>query len=377
MSAPRVAVIGAGGHGAKNLARVTRFDAEGRVRLVAVGDPNPPAPGSIPAHTRTHADGLDLLAAEQVDVVVISTPIHTHFPIASAAVAAGADVLLEKPTTATLAEFDALTALADAHGARVQIGFQSLGCHAIGALRTRIAAGEIGEVQRFAATGAWVRDRAYWNRVRWAGKRTLDGRIVADGVLTNPLAHATATALAISGSTRREHIDDIVLDLHRANDIEADDTSAAVLTLRDGRRLTTAVTLAAARNGEPYADAVGETGTLRLFYKTGVVQHLALDGGIVAESSHPFDELLDDLLDARADGTPLAAPIAETGAFMRLVDAVMTAPEPHPIDAAHVIEVDDDLGAHRVVTGVEQALQRALQAESTFTALGEPFAVDP
>ncbi|QAY59081.1 Gfo/Idh/MocA family oxidoreductase [Microbacterium protaetiae] len=374
MNAPRLAVIGTGGHGGKHLARAVRLHEEGRVRLVAVGDPNPPGPELIPADTRCHPDGLSLLAAEDVDVVIVSTPIHTHFSIAAAAVRAGADVLLEKPTTATLTEYDELVALTAAHRARVQIGFQSLGCAAVDVVRRRIAEGVIGEVMRFSATGAWVRDERYWARARWAGRRTLDGVVVADGVLTNPLAHATATALALSGATGRDAIAEIELDLHRANPIEADDTSVAILRLTDGRRLTTAVTLAAAATHEPFVEVVGESGTLRLYYKTGKLVTLDVHGTVRDEQTFGFGDLLDDLLSARANGHPLFAPIEQTGAFMRLVDAVVRAPVPRAIAPEHIERHDDAAGVHLVVRGVEAAIDRALRAQKTFTALGVPFA---
>ncbi len=53
----------------------------------------------------------ELLAATEVDVAIISTPIQTHVPLAELAMRAGADVLLEKPPTASLAEFEQLSAV--------------------------------------------------------------------------------------------------------------------------------------------------------------------------------------------------------------------------------------------------------------------------
>ena len=43
MNAPRLALIGTGGHGRTHVEKGLRLHAEGRVRLVAVADPNPPA----------------------------------------------------------------------------------------------------------------------------------------------------------------------------------------------------------------------------------------------------------------------------------------------------------------------------------------------
>ncbi len=53
---------------------------------------------------RTYADFHDILAREDIDAVMISTPDHWHVPMALAAFEAGKDVSLEKPVTRTIAE---------------------------------------------------------------------------------------------------------------------------------------------------------------------------------------------------------------------------------------------------------------------------------
>src|SRR5438067_5773852 len=52
--------------------------------------------------------------AADIDLVVISTPNPFHFPLARAALEAGKHVVVDKPFTTTLAEADALIALAAA-----------------------------------------------------------------------------------------------------------------------------------------------------------------------------------------------------------------------------------------------------------------------
>ena len=54
--------------------------------------------------------------------VVVATPTVTHGEVASELLSGGADVLVEKPMTATLAEADALVALARAKGRVLQVG---------------------------------------------------------------------------------------------------------------------------------------------------------------------------------------------------------------------------------------------------------------
>ena len=103
----------------------------------------------------------------------------------------------------------------------------------------------IGPVIRLGAVGAWSRTVGYWTRSPWSGRRSVQGRAVVDGVVTNALAHAVATALAIAGCQRMEDVDSVETDLYRANAIESDDTSVVRIRTTDGRDVTCALTLSA------------------------------------------------------------------------------------------------------------------------------------
>lgn len=188
--------MGVHGFGTHHLRNLARLAAAGRIELVAVADPQPPVPCAVPPSAAVYAGLDDLLpATRNLDLVIVATPIQTHAPLALAALATDADLYLEKPPVASLADFNRLCAAAQESGRGVQIGFQSLGSHALEAISELLAAGTIGTLGGISATGRWVRDRAYYKRSRWAGKRSINGVDVVDGVATNPLAHAVATAL--------------------------------------------------------------------------------------------------------------------------------------------------------------------------------------
>ena len=59
---------------------------------------------------------------DQVDLVTIATPTHSHFQVAAACLKAGLHVLVEKPMTSTLEEADELIALAEQYGLVLQVG---------------------------------------------------------------------------------------------------------------------------------------------------------------------------------------------------------------------------------------------------------------
>ncbi len=141
----RAAVIGVGSMG-KNHARIYS-ELEG-VTLVAVADPDAGRREAAARRFRvpTYATHTDLLAAESVDVVSVTVPTGLHHPVAMAALANGAHVLVEKPITSTLAEADELIGEAAARGLTLTVGHIERFNPAVAELQKRLAAGDLGQV---------------------------------------------------------------------------------------------------------------------------------------------------------------------------------------------------------------------------------------
>ncbi|MGP4113815.1 Gfo/Idh/MocA family protein [Streptomyces sp. 4N509B] len=371
----RVVLVGPRGHGWWHLANLRRLDEENVVRLVGVCDLAPMDPEELAGFGEVEqSDDFDaLLGSTGAEVAVVCTPIHTHVALALTAARRGVHLLLEKPPTPSLAAFTELTEGVERAGVACQVGFQSLGSHAVTAIRELVAEGAIGAVRGIGAGGAWARDEAYWRRSRWGGHRTLDGHDVVDGVLTNPLAHATATALRIAGADRSEDVAGVELEMYRVNDIAADDTSAARVHTTDGTTIVTAVTLCAERPGDPYVVVHGDAGRVTFWYKADRVV-LERAGREPVTTDHERTDLLANLVAHLRHGEPLLVPPARTGAFTRLVEAVRTAPDPTalPADAWRVEEGPN--GPRRVVTGVDELVERATTRLSLFSELGVPWA---
>jgi predicted dehydrogenase len=372
----RIAVVGIHGHGASHVLNAGRVG-----RLAAVVDPRPPEPSS-PAATPDVGwfSDLDSLldSGLSLDAVVLCTPLHTHAAMTTALLRAGVDVLLEKPPTTTLAEFTELLGVAEHTGRLCQVGFQSLGSTALDRVGELVDSGAIGTVTHLGAVGTWVRRRAYWERAAWAGKRMLNGRPVVDGVITNPLAHATATALRLAGARRVDDVAGIELELFRANDIESDDTSSVSISTRStASSLATTIsggfTLCAETERAPWVTVYGTTGSIRLDYTLDRV-HWTHDGGTVT-TEHPRIDLLTNLLAARRDGAALLNPLADNGAFMRVMEAVRTAPDPQPIPPEFVRWEGDGLEARPIVPRIDAALQRVADDGTTLSVTGLPWLV--
>ncbi|WP_236241199.1 Gfo/Idh/MocA family protein [Streptomyces sp. CC228A] len=368
--APPVPVVlaGARGHGRWHLDNLRRLTGAGLVRLAGVCELRPLDSAELdgcgdPAQSDDFAALLDTTGAR---VAVVCTPIDTHTDLALTAARRGVHLLLEKPPAPSEADFRRIAAAVRDAGTACQIGFQSLGSHALPAIAALVADGALGEVTGVGAAGAWARDEAYYRRSPWAGRRRMGGADVVDGVLTNPLAHAVATALALAGSTHADDVAGIELELARANDIESDDTSCVRVTTRGGIPVTAAVTLCAEQPGEPYVMVHGSRGRITFWYKQDRVLLQRAGHGPV-ETEYGRTDLLENLVRHVTRGEELLVPPERTGAFMRVVEAVRTAPDPRPLPPDRWYR--DEAGARRIVKGVDSLVHASADTLSLFSEL--------
>ncbi|HYH77795.1 MAG TPA: DUF6807 family protein [Arthrobacter sp.] len=370
---PRIALVGVHGFGERHLANLARLEAAGVVDLVAVADPHPPQDGKLGPSVAVFTTLDQLLASGPApDVVILATPIQTHAPLALAALSAGCDVYVEKPPVASMAQFQEMAAAADAAGKLVQVGFQSLGSLALPAIRESVETGEIGDVLGLSAQGMWLRTRGYFKRSRWAGKRSLDGTDVVDGVATNALAHAVATGLHMAGAHTVADVASVETDLYRANNTESDDTSVIRVRTAAGQTLLCALTLCAPEQQNPSVTVHGTQGDITFFYTEDEVVTSTTAG----ERRETFErtDLLENLLEARSTGSALLCGLQDTGAFTSVLEAIRTAEDPQEIPAAHISWDGEGDDAHPIVNGIPELIERAAKAQSTFAELGVPWA---
>ncbi|MDC0771893.1 Gfo/Idh/MocA family protein [Streptomyces sp. HD] len=367
-----IVLAGARGHGRWHLDNIRRLQDKGIVRLAGICELNPLTAQEIPeglGSPRQSADFGALLDSTGARVAVICTPIPTHTDLALTAARRGVHLLLEKPPAPSYAEFRRMADGVAEAGVTCQIGFQSLGSHAVPAVRTLMAEGAIGEIVGIGGAGAWARPEAYFRRAPWAGRRRLNGIHVIDGVLTNPLAHAVATALALGGTTRAEDVTGIETELLRANDIESDDTSCVRVTTH-GPQVVVGATLCAEDPDDPYVVVHGEHGRITFWYKQDRVLLQRANHG-PEEYEYGRTDLLENLVDHLTDGAELLVTPDMTGAFMKVVEAIRLAPDPAPLPADAWQLLPDE--QRRVVPGIDGLVAAAADTLALYSELGAPW----
>jgi predicted dehydrogenase len=122
----RIAVVGVGAFGRNHLRVWRELEASGAaVALAAVVDANPVALAEASSRygIACFATVEALLASDiKADAASICVPTVAHAAVAGSLLASGLDLLIEKPLAASLADADAMLALADTYGCLIQTG---------------------------------------------------------------------------------------------------------------------------------------------------------------------------------------------------------------------------------------------------------------
>ena len=164
MASPmRFGVVGSGFMG-QTWARVIAGHVPA-ARLMAVGGGRG-ASDLARVHGVEAVDPLALFERDDVDAVVIATPVPTHRPLTEAATRSGKHVLVEKPMTKSRADADAMVAAADAARVRLAVVSQHRYRGAPLAAKAAIDAGRIGSVRMvrvFGPNAGWDIPVDSWN----------------------------------------------------------------------------------------------------------------------------------------------------------------------------------------------------------------------
>ncbi|WP_100445815.1 Gfo/Idh/MocA family protein [Glycomyces xiaoerkulensis] len=369
LTIPRIAIVGANGYGLHHRRNLEPKRRRGELELVGLCDTaevseDPDVPIGDAA---VFDDYRRMLEDADPDIVVIATPPPTHLPIATDAMRHGCDLYLEKPPVASLEEYERLYAEMIGTGRAVQVGFQALGSHAFTALRDAMESGRIGTLEAVGVAGSWQRPDSYYRRSAWAGKRELDGTLVADGALANPFAHATQQALAIAGDWPLDG--EIELERLRCRDrIEVDDTAVWRGSNKGGVSITVAVTLCGDRKLEGDIYVRGTEGEAWLEYPT---DRLSLPGD-AEPKQYGRTDLFDNLLLHRQRGVGLISGLRRSKTFTGVLERVLNDPVPPLVDDAHLERVGAD--PVTVLDGADAAVERAAKEGRLFSELALPWA---
>ncbi len=141
-----IAVVGLG-HWGPNLARNFHRLPQAVLHTLCDADTDRlQRAGTLYPAARLTSDYESILTDPAVDAVVLATPVHTHFKLASAALQAGKHTFVEKPLARTSDEARRLVELADAQKRILMVGHVFLYNAAVRQVKQYIDSGELGDI---------------------------------------------------------------------------------------------------------------------------------------------------------------------------------------------------------------------------------------
>jgi predicted dehydrogenase len=223
---PAVAVIGCGWAGLRHARAFA--EAGARVRWAVDMDA-----GRAARLARDYADARSsteyhaVLEDPQVTAVTICLPHDLHAPTAVDAAQAGKHILCEKPIADSLEAADRMIAAADAAGVVLMIAENVRFSPLLAKVSAMIAAGSIGRLAL-----AQVTREVYTRTVERATRAWYnDAKAAAGGIMMAGGVHDVETLRMLVGEVESVFARRV---RQRLAEMEGDDTSVALLTLRDG-----------------------------------------------------------------------------------------------------------------------------------------------
>jgi predicted dehydrogenase len=199
-------------------------------RLTTVGDEF-----SVPRRTTSFDE---VLAMSDIDIVDIATPPSLHFPQAVAALAAGKQVVCEKPLVGSLADVDRLAAAEAAAKGRVMPVFQYRYGNGLQKAKRIVELGLAGKPYLATVETAWSRGAKYY-AVPWRGRWETE----LGGALLTHAIHAHDILTFLMGDIASVFANTAT----RVNTIEVEDCATASLVMQSGALASLAATLGSAK----------------------------------------------------------------------------------------------------------------------------------
>lgn len=377
-----------GGFAGWHHSTVARLEERGEAKLICTCDPHVPMFATqreswhfTERGVRVFDDYREMLAAchQELDLLVVPTPIQLHAEMHRAGVELGLPVYLEKPPTLDHAELEQMIACDRLARKASLVGFNFIIERTRLALKTRLLAGEFGSVQGATLGALWPRPADYFRRNNWAGRLMMDGRVVLDSCFGNALAHFVHNLLFWTGRDTLyswAQLAAVRAELYRAHAIEGADTFFVEADTVAGVTLRFALSHACAGASSQTETVICEKATLR--YIIGQQAEIRwTDGRVERLVPDSFDGLLENHLDyyryLRGEKDRPATTLVDTRPFVGLTDlAHVSSGHIAAIPPQFVKSVRDEKEQkdYLDVVGIQQAQESFLTRGVWPTAMG-------
>lgn len=206
---------------------------------------------------RKYTDYTKLLEVEKPELVAIATESGKHAVIALDCIAAGCNVIIEKPIALSIADADAIIKAGREKGVVVCANHQNRFNKSVQYIRKALEEGRFGKLSHGAAHVRWNRGKSYYDQAPWRGTWAQDG-----GCLMNQCIHNIDLLRWMMG----DEIEEVMAytDQIEHSYLEAEDLGMAIVKFKNGSYgLIEGTTNVYPKNLEETLYIFGENGTAK------------------------------------------------------------------------------------------------------------------
>lgn len=243
-----------GGFAGWHHATIQRLEERGLAKLICTCDPQVDSFADEQKNWQLAARGVSIFTdyvqmldacQQDLDLLVVPTPINLHAEMHRAGVERGIPVYLEKPPTLDYRELEEMIACDQQAKKSTLVAFNFIVEKPRLAIKQRLLDGEFGAIKGATLMAHWPRPLDYFKRAAWAGRLMMGDRVVLDSCFGNANAHFVHNMLFWLGDSQLSswaQIDSVRAELYRAHAIEGADTFFVEATTTSGATMRFAVT---------------------------------------------------------------------------------------------------------------------------------------
>lgn len=247
-----------GGFAGWHHATVQRLEERGLAKLICTCDPQADKFADEQQNWKLGHRGVSVFddylrmldaCQQDLDLLVVPTPINLHAEMHRAGVERGIPVYLEKPPTLDYRELEEMISCDQQAKKSTLVAFNFIVEKPRLAIKQRLLDGEFGQIKGSSLMAHWPRPSDYFRRASWAGRLMMGDRVVLDSCFGNANAHFVHNMLFWLGNNELSswaQIDSVQAELYRAHAIEGADTFFVEATTTSGAIMRFAVTHACA-----------------------------------------------------------------------------------------------------------------------------------
>ena len=277
----RFGLIGAGAIGKIRAGALAKSPV---TELVAVSDLDEARARAAAPGAKFFKDANDLIAAADVDAVIISTPPQLHESLAAAAASAGKHALVEKPMAATSEVCERMIRAARDAGTLLTVGYNHRYFEAMKLMRDVVASGDIGtlsHVRAYTGHSGLAEFKAPW---------MYDKQVMGGGALMDNGTHIIDLTRYIIGDPTEV----FGVATHKVWNLGVEDEGIALLRTADGVTASVEASWHEWRGYRFHIEAYGDRGMARAYYAPMMATVIRLDkpGGSKSVQRHFYPKAI-------------------------------------------------------------------------------------